>query len=466
MKPVKFQIDRESRIPLADQLERGLRASISARQFHAGSRLPSIRQLAADLRISRNTVIEAYDRLVSQGLARSRAGSGYFVEGAASRASLQGISDLKETETVTDELWHLFTDQANRVKLGCGWLPEAWRESEDMAYAIRQTARRDRAGLFHYGTPLGAQGLRQMLSRRLFALGIDVPVQQILLTSGASHALDLLIRLLLRPGDTVFVETPGYYNLFGLLKLQGIQMVGIPRTTQGPDVEALERQAAIHRPKLFFVNGVCHNPTGTCLSPSTAHRILQLADKHDFQVVEDDIYADFEADATPRMSALDQLKRLIYVGSFSKSLSCSLRVGFIAGAPEMIRKLVDVKMLTSISSSRFSEEVLTVMLENGSYRRLVERLRRRVERQLAQTSELVTHAGWQLFFRPSAGMFLWARWPTVEDAADLVCAAQTRGVSFSPGAIFTPDNATCPWLRINVTYADDPRAKAFLQAPV
>ena len=93
-------------------------------------------------------------------------------------------------------------------------------------------------------------------------------------------------------------------------------------------------------------------------------------------------------------------------------------------------------------------------------------MRRRVERQLAQTSELVTNAGWQLFFRPSAGMFLWARWPAVEDAADLVCAAQTRGVSFSPGAIFTPDNATCPWLRINVTYADDPRAKAFLQAPV
>ncbi len=465
MRSVKIEIERDSGVPLADQVERGVRACINAREFPAGSRLPSIRRLATDLGVSRNTVIEAYDRLVSRGLARSRAGSGYFVDDAMARAA-QGISNPGDAETVTDELWHLFNDQGNRVKLGCGWLPEAWREGEELAYAIRQTARRDRAGLFDYGTPLGAPGLRESLCRRLFALGIEVPVHQILLTSGASHALDLLIRLLLRPGDTVFVETPGYYNLFGLLKLQGIQMVGIPRTTQGPDVEVLERLLTMHRPKLFFVNGVCHNPTGTTLAPSPAHRILQLAEKHDFHVIEDDIYADFEADPTPRMSALDQLRRVTYVGSFSKSVSCSLRVGFIAGAPAIIRKLVDVKMLTSISSSRFAEEVLTVMLENGSYRKLVERLRRRVEQQLAETSELVTHAGWELFFRPSSGMFLWARWPSVEDAADLVSAAATRGVSFTPGSIFTPDVSSCPWLRINVTYADDPRAKAFLQTPV
>lgn len=466
MRSGRIKIQRDSSVPLADQVESGVRACINAKELPAGSRLPSIRQLAADLGVSRNAVIEAYARLVSHGLARSRAGSGYFVEDTRARRSAQGISNPSDAETVTDELWHLFNDQGNRVKLGCGWLPECWREGEDIAYAIRQTARRDRAGLFDYGTPLGGPGLRQNLCRRLFALGIDVPIHQILLTSGASHALDLLIRLLLRPGDTVLVETPGYYNLFGLLKLQGIEMVGVPRTTQGPDVEVLEHLLSVHRPKLFFVNGVCHNPTGTTLSPAVAHRILQLAERHDFQVVEDDIYADFEAVPTPRMSALDQLRRVIYVGSFSKSLSCSLRVGFIAGAPQVIRKLVDVKMLTSISSSRFAEEVLTVMLENGSYRKLVERLRRRVEQQLAETSELLTHAGWELFFRPSSGMFVWARWPTVADAAELVSASAARGVSFSPGSIFTPDVSSCPWLRINVTYADDPRAKAFLEAPV
>ncbi len=463
---MKLQIQRQSEKPLADQVEQSVRALIGTGALPACARLPSIRALANDLGVSRNTVIEAYNRLQTQGLARSRPGSGYFVEDSAARIPAPGIANPKDAEDVTNELWHLFSDQGDSVKLGCGWLPETWRENEDLAYAIRQAARRTRAGLFDYGTPLGGVSLRSSLSRRLYALHIEAPVSQILLTSGASHALDLLIRLMLRPGDTVLVETPGYYNLFGLLKLQGIHMVGVPRTTQGPDVEALERLLATHRPKLFFVNSVFHNPTGTTISVSIAHSILQLAEKYDFQIVEDDIYADFESTPTARLSALDRLRRVVYIGSFSKSLSCSLRVGFVAGAPELIRKLVDIKMLTSITSSRFAEEVLNAMLDNGSYRKLVERLRRRLARQLAVTSRMLTGAGWQLFHRPAGGTFLWARWPCVDDGTTLVERAAASGVSFSPGSVFTPDMAVCPWLRINVTYADNPRAQAFLNSPV
>jgi DNA-binding transcriptional MocR family regulator len=462
---MKIRIERPSAMPLVEQVEQGLLAGVAARAFAEGERLPSIRGLAAALGVSRNTVVEAYDRLVAQGVVRARPGSGYFVDDAAFRLHPAAIADPAGAGNVVDELWHLFGDEGDSVKLGCGWLPQAWRESEDIAYAIRQTARLDRAGLFDYGSPLGGARVRAALSRRLRGLGVEAQAGQIVLTNGASQALDLLARLLLRPGDTVLVETPGYYNLFGLLKLQGIHMVGVPRTPQGPDVEALERLLATCRPKLFFVNGVFHNPTGTTISPATAHRVLQLADKHDFQVVEDDIYADFEGGASVRLSALDQLRRVIYVGSFSKSLSCSLRVGFVAGAPELVRRLVDVKMLTSITSSRFAEEVLATMLENGSYRKLAERLRQRLERQVARACRLVEGAGWRLFCRPAGGMFLWARVPGVDDSATLVAAAARRGVSFSPGSVFTPDAAACPWLRINAAHLDDPRAKAFLAAP-
>lgn len=463
---MNLQIQRDSDTPLADQVEQGLQAHIGRRVYAPGARLPSIRSLATNLGVSRNTVIEAYDRLVTRGLARSQPGSGYYVEDGAVRQPAAGMANPRDAESVTDELWHLFREQNDTVKLGCGWLPDSWRESEDMAYAIRQTVRRDRSGLFDYGTPLGSPSLRKALSRRLYSMDIEAPVNQFLLTSGASQALDLLVRLLLRPGDTVLVETPGYYNLFGLLKLQGIRMIGVPRTPNGPDVEALERLLETHQPKLFFLNGVFQNPTGSTISVATAHRILQLAERHDFNIVEDDIYADFQSSTTPRLAALDQLNRVIYIGSFSKSLSCSLRVGFVAAAPALIKRLVDLKMLTSITSSRFAEEVLAVMLDNGSYRKLVERLRRRLDRQLAQASRVLTTAGWQLFCRPSGGMFLWARWPGVEDATELVTRAAARGVSFSAGSVFTPDLAVCPWLRINVSYVDDPRAMAFLTKPI
>lgn len=291
-------------------------------------------------------------------------------------------------------------------------------------------------------------------------------MSQILLTTGASHALDLLIRLLLRPGDLVFVESPGYYNLFGLLKLQGVHMVGVPRTPNGPDTEELERLLATHRPKLFFVNGIFQNPTGTVISASVAHRVLQLADRFDFRVVEDDIYADFQTEATVRLAALDQMRRVIYIGSFSKSLSCSLRVGFIVASVDLIRRLVDVKMLTSIASSRFAEEVLTVMFENGSYHKIVQRLRRRLDRQVADSLRLVESSGWQVYAHPVGGMFLWVRRPEVEDASLLVELAARRGVRLSVGAVFTPDMTPSPWLRINVAYVDEPRAQAFLANPL
>ncbi|MGM9516304.1 PLP-dependent aminotransferase family protein [Roseateles sp. DB2] len=463
---MKIDILRHSDVSLADQVERQIRSAIGAGRWTAGTRLPSIRLLAGDLGVSRNTVIEAYERLIAQGVARSRPGSGYFVEDSRARGHTPGLANPTDAGDVTDELWHLFSDKSDSVKLGCGWLDESWREDEGMAYAIRQIVRCDRASLFDYGSPLGASGLRAALSRRLGTLNIAAPAQQILLTSSASHALDLIIRLTLRPGDTVLVENPGYYNLFGLLKLQGIHMIGVPRTVNGPDIEVLERLLSLHKPKLFFVNSVFQNPTGTSISTATAHRVLQLAEKHDFRVIEDDIYADFESASAVRMSALDQLRRVIYVGSFSKSLSCSLRVGFIAAAPQHIKALVDVKMLTSITSSRFGEQVLTAMIESGSYRKLVDRLRRRLEARLAQTCQMMSGVGWQLFDRPPGGMFVWARWPGICDGTELVKNAAARGVKLSNGSAFTPDALVSPWLRINVTYAEDPRAKAFLEAPV
>ena len=187
------------------------------------------------------------------------------------------------------------------------------------------------------------------------------------------------------PGDVVVVENPGYYNLFNLLKFHGVKMLGVPRTRHGPDTAALEAILLAHKPKFLFTNSMYHNPTGTSLSPSVAHRVLQLAEQHDFHIVEDDIYADFQNGPSTRLATLDSLRRVIYLASFSKTLSCSLRVGYLIAGPELIRRLADVKMYTSIGSQRFAECVVSTMLANGSYRKLVQRLRQRLTRQMAAT---------------------------------------------------------------------------------
>ncbi|MCG7600235.1 PLP-dependent aminotransferase family protein [Halomonas sp. McH1-25] len=463
---MKLEIDPDSCTPLASQVAEGIRDWIVKHGAGGGSRLPSIRRLSSDLGVSRNTTIEAYERLVAQGLVRSRPGSGFYVADNASNTLGKRLVETAGIEELTSDMWALFQADDEELKLGCGWLPNHWREGDDLAYAIRQVTRQNRAGLFEYSSPMGTPELRALLRERLRLLGIDVAAEQILLTAGASHALDLIVRHMLEPGDTVFVESPGYYNLFGLLRLHRINIIGVPRMAEGPDAEQIEQLLKTHRPKLFFTNSVFQNPTGTTLVPTVAHRILQLAEAHDFRIVEDDIYADFQHDPSIRLATLDGLRRVIYLGSFSKSLSSSLRVGFIAAEPGLMKPLVDIKMLTSIAASRFAEQVVTLMLQNGSYRKLVERLRTRLSGQMAAALNLVKGAGWEVFVEPAGGMFLWVRHPDIESSSQLVAHAKHAGISLSPGHLFLPQEDDSPWLRINVAYLQDKRAVHFINAPV
>lgn len=459
---MKLHVDRRAATSITQQLEDGIRDWIQDHGAGGGRRLPSIRRLAATHGISRNAVIEAYERLVAAGLVRSKPGSGFYVaDHAASLASQP--SATQALEDVTSGMWRLFSADEYTLKLGCGWLPSNWREGDDLTHAIRQVARKSRSGIFEYSTPQGPLDLRGLIQERLRPLAITADAQQIVMTGGGSHSLDLLVRMLLKPGDVVLVESPGYYNLFGLLHLQGIRVIGVPRLAEGPDIERLEALVAQHRPKLFFINSVFHNPTGSTLSPGIAHRILQLANQYDLQIIEDDIYADFQHTPTTRLAALDGLNRVIYLGSFSKSLSSSLRVGFIATPRPLVQRLVDIKMLTSISSSRFAEQVITTMLQNGSYRKLTERLRLKLSDQMAIALRLLKQAGWEIFHEPSGGMFVWAK-PPIAHHKTLEATAKRCEITLSPSHLFFPDKQATAWLRLNVAYIQDPRARVFIEA--
>ncbi|PKG47360.1 aminotransferase-like domain-containing protein [Halomonas sp. MES3-P3E] len=458
---MKLKVNRDAPTPITQQIEAGIRTWIAAHGAGGGRRLPSIRRLAATHHISRNAVIDAYERLVAAGLVRSRPGSGFYVADSAAGLVSQpeATSGLEE---VTNGLWGLFSANEHTLKLGCGWLPSHWREGDDLTHAIRQVARKSRSGIFEYSTPQGPEELRGLIQERLRPLSITANAEQIVMTGGGSHSLDLLVRMLLEPGDVVFVESPGYYNLFGLLHLQHIRVIGVPRLADGPDIERLETLLAQYQPKLFYINSVFHNPTGSTLTPAVAHRVLQLAEQHDFQIIEDDIYADFQHAPTTRLAALDGLNRVFYLGSFSKSLSSSLRVGFIASPPSLVQRLVDIKMLTSISASRFAEQVVTTMLQNGSYRKLTERLRTKLANQMALALGILKKANWEVYTEPTGGMFVWAKPPTAITPEALSELADRCEVMLSPGHLFFADHQPTPWLRLNVAYMQDPRAKAFI----
>lgn len=449
-----LNIDRNATGSLVRQLVVSLTEWINTHGIRPGARMPSIRQLATENGLSLSSVIKAYDQLVASGVLESRHGSGFFVAQQMPVASAPEIDDAVG--------WRLFDNESTQLKLGCGWLPDAWRDDTDLGQAIRQVVRSDNQALFNYSTPLGSAHLRLHIQKRLGLIDIHVDPLQILTTQGASHGLDLLVRTLLKPGDLVLVESPGYYNLFNLLKLHGVKTLAVPRTAQGPDIASLERLLGVHKPAYFFINSMYQNPTGTSLAPSVAYRLLQLATQHDFRLIEDDIYADFQNGPTSRLASLDALDRVIYLASFSKTLSSSLRIGYVVAQPEVIKRLAEVKMVTGIGCSLLAENVVATLLANGAYRKLLQRLRVRLNKQMASTLRLLDPAHWEVFAEPSGGLFVWAR-PRHVPAERARQIAEQLQIQLSQGSTFLPKGEACDWLRLNVAFTQDVRAQAFFR---
>ena len=189
--------------------------------------------------------------------------------------------------------------------------------------------------------------------------------------------------------------------------------------------------------------------------------MLQAAELHNFMVVEDDIFCDLQARITPRLATLDQLDRVIYARSFSKTLSGSRRVGFIACAPDIVNELADIKMLTSITTSQFTERLVYLMLVNGHYRKYLLRLHERLAEARLNVVQAFERIGLEL--EPRDGMFVWARFPQIDDSLALAEASQGDGIMLAPGAVFRPHLERSPWMRFNVTACDDPRVQRWLK---
>jgi DNA-binding transcriptional MocR family regulator len=463
---LSLTVSQKSGQPLADQIVAGIKRQIDDRHLRPGTKLPSIRTFADSHNVSRFTVVEAYDRLVAMGYLQSRRGAGFYT--AAAPAAPEGThgaasDNHKRNEELVWLIRRLLEADENTLLAGGPWLPNSWLDEAGIRQSLNVLARKNGAYLLEYGHPFGYLPLREHLALMLAGLGITAHPGQILLTQGTSQALELVIRYLLKPGDAALVDDPGYYNMFGNLRLQGVEMLAVPRNRDGPDVAVLEKLAAAHRPKVYFTQSVMQNPTGTDMSPHVAFKVLQAAERHNFTVVEDDIFCDLQVKTTPRLATLDQLNRVIYARSFSKTLSGSLRVGFLACTQAMADELADIKMLTSITTSQFTERLVYLMLVDGHYRKYLSRLHERLGEARLNVVRAFERIGLDVFVEPADGMFVWARFPHVDDSLALAEASQRDGIMLAPGAVFRPHLERSPWMRFNVTACEDTRVQRWLQ---
>ena len=450
--------------PLVSQIVDGLRSLIAGQSLKPGSKLPSIRAFAAAHGVSVFTVVEAYDRLVAQGWLVSRANAGFFVKRRDEGLAGGPAGALPREAPRFDGRWYLKQIFENRnlpMKPGCGWLPHDWLFGDAVRRSLRQLSI-DGPELDGYGLPHGHMALRMVIAESLMEHQIAVDAEQVLLTHGSSQALDLVARRLLQPGDAVLVDDPGYPNLLYMLRFAGARLIGVPRTPTGYDLNALEALIAEHRPRAFFTQPRLQSPTCSLASAAHLHRLLQLAEQHDMALVENDLYADMDGSSRASLASLDQLRRVIYIGSYSKTISPNLRVGYLLARPDLLGEFLQLKMMAGLTSSDIAERVTFGVVTDGRWRKHLKSLRERLAEAHRRVGRQLDSLGFELFHEPEAGMYLWARHPDLPDSAELSKEATSEGIMLGPGQLFLAEPRTTGWLRFNVAFCDDERIWRFL----
>lgn len=467
-------LSRDADETLIDQIARSVAARIDDKVLRGGARMPSIRRFASGHGVSCFTVVASYDKLVARGYLESRRGAGFFVRERSplntgersSAAAAGGAAQSAQEGQPLDVVWlirNMFRQAPLQQAPGSGVLPADWLDGAAIANALRSVSRHSGAGLLNYGTPQGFLPLRQQLQLKLAEIEIEAAPAQLVTTVGVTQALDLVAREFTRPGDTIFVDDPAWFLMFGSFAALGVKVVGIPRLADGPDLVQLAQLAALHKPRLYVINSVLHNPTSTSLSAAKAFQVLRLAEEHGFTIVEDDIYCDLHPGSAvqpaTRLAALDQLRRVIYLGGFSKSMAANLRVGFIATSPEWAQRLADRKMLATLTSSEIGERVVYKILSEGLYRKHLDRLRARLDAVRTKTVRQMERAGLAPEATAPAGMFVWA--DAGRDTNLMAERAMAEGLLLAPGSLFSPSQLPSTRMRLNIAAMQDPAVWRF-----
>jgi DNA-binding transcriptional MocR family regulator len=281
------------------------------------------------------------------------------------------------------------------------------------------------------------------------AYSIDQP-------GSSTQALDIVTRSLVRAGDTVLVDEPGWSIEYARLTALGLRILPVPRGEDGPDLavmqQLIEAQKPEDRPRLYVTVSVLHNPTGFSLSLGHAHRLLKLAQAFDFLIVEDDTYSHLAPVHMPRLAALDTLERIIYISGFSKILVPNWRVGYLAASPALVDRFIDTKLLTSLTTPGLTEQALAHCLEHGLLRRHAERVAQRLDAARDRSVRLAEQAGCR-FAAPPRGLFGWL--DVGVDTERLSQVMLDAGWLIAPGSLFHATPRPTTLMRINFGTSQD-----------
>jgi DNA-binding transcriptional MocR family regulator len=425
--------------------------------YAVGDRLPSIRLIRKDERVSASTVIQALAQLETSGVIEARPRSGFFVRARAvaplpaparphPRATAVTVSDLVQ------EIYRTSSDP-RLVPLAGATPSPALLPARALARAMSAVARRARTGGVEYEMPPGLLELRRLIAQRAVAQGCALSPDDVVVTSGATEAVHLSLLAVASPGDTVAVETPTYYGTLQAIEALGLRVLEVPSLPgTGLDVSALERRLEGNRVAAVVAVPNFSNPLGGLMPDAEKARLARLLSAHRIPLIEDDVYGDLAfGEVRPKpVKAWDRDGLVILCSSFSKSLAPGFRVGFAASG-RFRERIERLKFATNIATPTLTQRALAHYLRTGSYDRHLRTLRSRLEDIVARTASAVAESfpAGTCVSRPRGGCYLWIALPPAVDALALHAAALRTRIAIAPGQIFSPtrDHRSC--IRLN-----------------
>jgi DNA-binding transcriptional MocR family regulator len=448
---VRFNPDPESGDPLYRQLSAALLVAIRAGRIHIGDRLPSEREYAERLGVSRTTVTAAYQELKDLGVLRGYVGRGVVVvANDTDQRQLGGIPWLQLGSRLAR-----YTPPAGPrrntgdIPLADGWLnPELVPRAALAASAARAAAVTELFGVS--APPLGLPALREALAGMLQAQGTKVTADEILVTGGAQQGLNVVARALLGPGDVVVVESPCWHGAFRAFRAAGAEVVGVPMDHEGMDPDRLEDALVRVRPKFVYLIPTIQCPTGRLMSLERRRRILQICERYRTPILESQVYGDLVFDtAPPSLRKLDTAGLVIQQGSASKSISPALRLGWLVAPREAMDLLGAAKASLDLCTPTLTQATLADFLDSGAHPRHLARLRAALQlRRDTLVKALARHCPQLRFVSPPGGPYLWAALPPGLTGSEVEAAAAAEGVSIRGGEAFLPEQGTSGHVRL------------------
>jgi DNA-binding transcriptional MocR family regulator len=448
--------------PVYRQIAAQIRAEIESDRIAAGERLPTIRALAGELGVHRDTVAQAYDALASQGVVESTVGRGTFVTRPRARVAAArfdpSFSSLAERLVAFDRARPRFGSSVDAVPMHALIPDPRLYPADAFRKALNRVLSEGGPELLLYGGPQGHEGLRAALAHHFERGGLAVAPDEIVLCHGASQGISLALRLFCEPGDAIAVEEPTYNNTLGAALALGLRTATVPMRDEGLDLELLEATLARPDVKALYTIPTFHNPLGTTTSLEHRRGLLEVARRAQVPVIEDGYEVDLRLTGrgVPPLAALDDSGIVVHLFSFSKSLFPGARVGAIAARGRSIDALLALKQATDLSDALPLQAAMADFVESGAYDRHLVRVRKELLARRdavleALAREMPEGTTWTT---PEGGYQIWIELPGGIDTSDLLTDAAAAGVLFMPGSQFYDDARPGSGLRVTFAMAD------------